>query len=60
MVYFFMALISQGLLPRSLLRNKLSEAGANTPLLAAGKFIGAENEESRHRQEGAGKVQRIY
>ncbi len=31
----------EGLIPRSLLRNKLSEAGANTPLLAAGKFITA-------------------
>jgi len=29
----------EGLIPRSLLRNKFSEAGANTPLLAAGKFM---------------------
>lgn len=29
----------RGYIPRRLSRNKLSEAGANTPLQAAGKFI---------------------
>jgi len=32
-------LISQGLIPRSSAANKLSEAGADTPQLAAGSFI---------------------
>ncbi len=37
----------EGLIPRSLLRNKLSEAGANPPLLAAGEFIKEQRDEER-------------